>query len=115
VTAQAPQRRPAWAFAVVASSLRHGLLAPHPVSEYSPTCRCAGRIALVADVAHQASPITGAGARLGFDDATILAAALAAGPDLPQALAAYEAARLPAVQAVVAHGQATSAHLRAVG
>lgn len=115
LSAEAAQRWPPWARDLVATSLRLGLLAPHPVHEVMPSCVSAGRVALIGDVAHQASPITGAGARMGFEDALALAAALAAHADVPAALAAYEAARLEAARAVVANGQAAGARLRAAG
>lgn len=113
LTTEALQRWPGWARRLVEASTRRGLLAPHPVYEYRPTQLHAGRIVMAGDVAHQASPITGAGARMGIEDALALAAALSAHVDLPDALAAYRHARLAAVQAVVESGMHFGARLRA--
>lgn len=112
---EAARRWPPWARELVTTSLRLGLLAPHPVFEVWPARLHVGRVALIGDVAHQASPITGAGARLGFEDAHALAAALAAHADVPTALAAYAGTRLAAAQAIVAQGQAAGARMRATG
>ena len=101
---QALHRWPPWARRLVATSTRLGLLAPHPIYEYRPACLSAGRIVLAGDVAHQASPITGAGARMGIEDALVLGDALSRHAELPAALAVYTDVRLGAVQAVVEHG-----------
>lgn len=113
LTAQALTRWPGWARRLVQASLHHGLLAPHPVHEYRPLQLHAERIALAGDVAHQASPITGAGARMGFEDALALAQALQDCATLPAALAAYNRARLGPTQAVVEQGCVAGARFRA--
>ncbi len=51
------------------------------------------RIAFIGDAAHRTSPQLGQGANMAMLDALALARALAAFPELPQALAAYAAAR----------------------
>ena len=51
------------------------------------------RIAFIGDAAHRTSPQLGQGAIMAMLDALALARALAAFPELPQALAAYAAAR----------------------
>ncbi len=53
-----------------------------------------GRVVLAGDAAHAMSPHITAGATLGIEDAALLGRLLAAG-DVPAALAAYEADRLP--------------------
>ncbi|WP_037065382.1 FAD-dependent oxidoreductase [Pseudonocardia acaciae] len=53
------------------------------------------RVALAGDAAHAMSPHITAGASLGIQDAAALSHHLAAHPDMPQALAAYESDRIP--------------------
>ncbi|MFE1555481.1 FAD-dependent monooxygenase [Streptomyces sp. NPDC058734] len=60
----------------------------------------AGRTVLLGDAAHAMTPHLGQGACQALEDAVVLAAELAAGPDLPAALARYDAARRPRSQAV---------------
>ena len=55
------------------------------------------RVALIGDAAHTAHFSIGSGTKLALEDAAALARALAAEPDVPRALAAYEAARKPVV------------------
>ncbi|MET9609471.1 bifunctional salicylyl-CoA 5-hydroxylase/oxidoreductase [Streptomyces sp. NPDC006512] len=66
-----------------------------------PTVVCGswshGNVALVGDAAHTAHFSIGSGTKLAVEDALALAEALAAEPAVPQALAAYEEARRPAV------------------
>ncbi len=59
-----------------------------------------GHTALLGDAAHTAHFSVGSGTRLAMDDATALRDALAAHQSLPAALAAYEAARRPAVESL---------------
>ncbi len=54
-----------------------------------------GRVVLAGDAAHAMSPHITAGATLGIEDAALLGRLLAPGGDVPAALAAYEADRIP--------------------
>ncbi|MEU0795930.1 FAD-dependent monooxygenase [Amycolatopsis sp. NPDC005961] len=54
-----------------------------------------GRVVLVGDAAHAMSPHITAGATLGIEDAALLGRLLAPAGDVPAALAAYEADRIP--------------------
>ncbi|WP_412076425.1 bifunctional salicylyl-CoA 5-hydroxylase/oxidoreductase [Streptomyces xanthophaeus] len=56
-----------------------------------------GNLALLGDAAHTAHFSIGSGTKLAVEDALALAEAVAAHPDVPSALAAYEAARRPMV------------------
>ncbi|WP_411107055.1 bifunctional salicylyl-CoA 5-hydroxylase/oxidoreductase [Streptomyces sp. cmx-4-9] len=56
-----------------------------------------GRVALLGDAAHTAHFSIGSGTKLAVEDALALADAVAAHPDVPAALTAYETARRPAV------------------
>ena len=56
---------------------------------------------LLGDAAHPVLPILGHGAVLAIEDAVLLARAIAASGDLVQALARYEAARIPRASFVV--------------
>ncbi|WP_418960944.1 FAD-dependent monooxygenase [Streptomyces tritici] len=59
-----------------------------------------GRVALLGDAAHAMTPHLGQGACQALEDAVVLAAALADGPDVPEALARYDAERRPRAQGV---------------
>lgn len=62
-----------------------------------------GNVVLIGDALHTAHYSIGSGTRLALEDALALVKALEASPgDLPAALAGYEAARRPAVEALVA-------------
>ncbi|MGE0336385.1 MAG: FAD-dependent monooxygenase [Gammaproteobacteria bacterium] len=91
--------------ALVDSTLATGRVVPHPVYEVLPGPLARERVALVGDVAHQASPITGAGARMAMLDALALADALDAEPDPVAALARYARQRAHDAAAVVIAGQ----------
>ena len=54
-----------------------------------------GRVALLGDSAHAMTPFTGQGACQAIEDAVVLADCLRDEPDVPGALRAYEARRLP--------------------
>jgi salicylate hydroxylase len=54
-----------------------------------------GRITLLGDAAHPMLPYLAQGAAMAIEDAAVLAACLDRNPDLPAALRAYEASRLP--------------------
>ncbi|UUU39464.1 bifunctional salicylyl-CoA 5-hydroxylase/oxidoreductase [Streptomyces sp. NBC_00162] len=56
-----------------------------------------GNVALLGDAAHTAHFSIGSGTKLAVEDALALAEAVRTEPDVPAALAAYEAARRPAV------------------
>ncbi|WP_369182942.1 FAD-dependent oxidoreductase [Streptomyces sp. Y1] len=73
-----------------------------------------GRLVLVGDSVHAPSNSSGQGVSLAVESAVELARCLASHPDLPGALAAYEAARRPVVEEVAAraaevNGQKASA------
>lgn len=57
-----------------------------------------GNVVLLGDAAHTAHYSIGSGTRLALDDAHALVTALCVEPSLPNALAAYETARRPAVE-----------------
>ncbi|MGN5381669.1 FAD-dependent oxidoreductase [Streptomyces lasalocidi] len=61
-----------------------------------------GRVLLIGDAAHAASPATGQGASMALEDAVVLAKALRDRPGVPAALAAYEAHRRPRAERNVA-------------
>lgn len=64
-----------------------------------------GRIVLVGDAAHAASPTSGSGASLAMEDAIALAKCLRDEPVIGSALRTYESVRRPRVEAVVAQGR----------
>jgi anthraniloyl-CoA monooxygenase len=89
----------------------HRLLSNRSIWRSFPTIRNArwshGRIALAGDAAHTAHFSVGSGTKLAMEDAIALAAALREHSDLPSALAAYEAARRPAVESLQRAAQAS--------
>ncbi|MEU4422606.1 NAD(P)/FAD-dependent oxidoreductase [Actinoplanes sp. NPDC024001] len=66
------------------------------------------RVVLVGDAAHAVAPSSGQGASMALEDAVVLGHCLLAQPELPAALAAYESARRPRVEKVVAYGRRSS-------
>jgi 2-polyprenyl-6-methoxyphenol hydroxylase-like FAD-dependent oxidoreductase len=62
---------------------------------------------LVGDAVHAASPASGQGASMAFEDAATLARCLRDHPASPDAFAAYERLRRPRVEKVVARGKRT--------
>ncbi|HET7040286.1 MAG TPA: FAD-dependent monooxygenase, partial [Gemmatimonadales bacterium] len=80
----------------------HRLLTNKSVWRNFVTIRCErwshGNVVLLGDAAHTAHFSVGSGTRLAMEDAVALAAALGRRPDVPAALAAYEAERRPAVE-----------------
>ncbi|HEX3497902.1 MAG TPA: bifunctional salicylyl-CoA 5-hydroxylase/oxidoreductase [Stellaceae bacterium] len=80
----------------------HKLLKNKAVWRNFPTVRNAhwshGNIVLIGDAAHTAHFSIGSGTKLALEDSIALSQALADQPDLPQALAAYEAERRPIVE-----------------
>jgi 2-polyprenyl-6-methoxyphenol hydroxylase-like FAD-dependent oxidoreductase len=92
----------------VAWGVTHGQVFGTPVAEYLPERLVRGRVALIGDAAHVASPMTGAGFENALHDVATLAAAVHAGSaaDAPRALDRYETERLPAVRRLVSSGMA---------
>jgi anthraniloyl-CoA monooxygenase len=82
----------------------HRILRNRSLWRAFPTVRNArwhwDNVVLVGDAAHTAHFSIGSGTRLAMEDAIALAAALGRGRDVPGALAAYEAERRPAVEAI---------------
>ena len=68
-----------------------------------------GRLVLLGDAAHAMAPNLGQGANSALVDAAVLLDELRRRPDLPAALAAYEARRRPAVKAVAGAAAALGA------
>lgn len=68
----------------------------------SVACWRTGRIVLVGDAVHAASPATGQGASMAFEDAVVLGEMVGETATLAEALAAYERVRRPRVEANVA-------------
>jgi 2-polyprenyl-6-methoxyphenol hydroxylase-like FAD-dependent oxidoreductase len=68
-----------------------------------------GRICLIGDAAHAMGPHTGQGASMALEDAVTLAKCLRDNDDIPQAFAAYIAARKPRVTEVIAQTRRTGA------
>jgi anthraniloyl-CoA monooxygenase len=66
-----------------------------------------GNIVLLGDAAHTAHFSIGSGTKLAMEDALSLAACLQEGPDVPAALAAYEAERRPVVESTQRAAQAS--------
>jgi FAD-dependent urate hydroxylase len=64
-----------------------------------------GRMILIGDAAHAASPASGQGAAMAFEDAVVLAKCLRDQPDIAAAFATYEGLRRGRVERVVAQGK----------
>lgn len=84
----------------------------HAIFDYETPRMVAGRVGLIGDAAFVARPHTAMGVAKAAGDAFALRTALHAHDDLPAALAAFEAARLPVDRAVVAYGRRLGAALR---
>ncbi len=79
----------------------------YPMVDRDPLGRWSfGRVTLLGDAAHPMYPVGSNGASQALLDAEALAAALAATPDVPEALRRYEAERLPPTAAVVRSNRA---------
>jgi 2-polyprenyl-6-methoxyphenol hydroxylase-like FAD-dependent oxidoreductase len=96
-----------WREAIL-DGIAHRTILGTPVVEYMPDRLVRGRLCLVGDAAHVATPMTGNGFGTAASDAIALARFLDAGmlataPE--EALQSYEGARLDAVRAVVLSGQ----------
>jgi anthraniloyl-CoA monooxygenase len=89
----------------------HRLLASRSIWRRFPTVRNAhwhaGNMVLLGDAAHTAHFSVGSGTKLAMEDAIALAGALKAGGSIPDALAAYEAERRPAVESLQRAAQAS--------
>ncbi|MFJ4918937.1 FAD-dependent monooxygenase [Streptomyces sp. NPDC088725] len=81
--------------------LESGIMLVPPLSHWT-----SGRVALIGDAAHGLSPHISAGGTLGIEDAGVLRACLAAGPDTATALARYEDARTTRFDRVREHAAA---------
>jgi 2-polyprenyl-6-methoxyphenol hydroxylase-like FAD-dependent oxidoreductase len=91
----------------VAWGVTHGEVFGTPVAEYLPVRLVRGRVVLVGDAAHVASPMTGTGFETALQDVGALAAALSSpAADVPTALDRYERERLPHARRVVSSGMA---------
>ena len=83
-----------------------------PIYDLAAPRMVTGRIALIGDAAFVVRPHVGAGVAKAADDAAALAEALAAQPDVPSALRAYEAQRKPMGDLLVARARRLGTHLR---
>jgi 2-polyprenyl-6-methoxyphenol hydroxylase-like FAD-dependent oxidoreductase len=92
-------------------ALRRSLVFATPVVHYRPDRLVRGRVVIVGDAAHAASPMVGGGFRQGLFDAAALAAAFDRAGGLPAAdvLERYQEQRLRPAQAHVEHSVAASA------
>jgi 2-polyprenyl-6-methoxyphenol hydroxylase-like FAD-dependent oxidoreductase len=84
---------------IIAAAISHRLLFGTPLAEYLPDRLVAGRVGIVGDAAHVASPMVGAGFASGLEDGLAFRAAIAhaggtAGRAGAQALELYEQLRL---------------------
>lgn len=87
----------------------------HAIFDYAPPHMVKGRVALLGDAAFVARPHTAMGVAKAAGDAFALRDALRAHPDMDAALAAYQAARVPVGQAIVAYGQRLGQSLQWAG
>ncbi|HSQ60169.1 MAG TPA: FAD-dependent monooxygenase, partial [Acidobacteriota bacterium] len=89
----------------------HRLLSNRSLWRQFPTIRnerwSHGKVVLMGDAAHTAHFSVGSGTKLAMEDAIALVEALEAERDVPAALAAYEAARRPAVESLQRAAQAS--------
>ena len=89
----------------------HALIKNRSIWRSFPTVRCAqwhaGNVVILGDAVHTAHFSIGSGTKLAMEDAIALRDALLATPDVPAALAAYQARRKPEVEALQAAAQAS--------
>ncbi len=102
-----------WSTAIVLAIEKGGMFAT-PVAEYVPERLIQGRLAIIGDAAHVASPVVGQGFVAGILDSEALADALKeahnrTNGDLVSALRTYEQTRLTSVQELVATSRLWSA------
>jgi 2-polyprenyl-6-methoxyphenol hydroxylase-like FAD-dependent oxidoreductase len=97
-----------WREAIRDCAARHSIIAT-PTAEYVPERLVRGRLCLVGDAAHLATPMTAMGLRSSFDDALALADALSlpnrAVSSLPERLTCYEMIRLATAKQIVLAGR----------
>jgi 2-polyprenyl-6-methoxyphenol hydroxylase-like FAD-dependent oxidoreductase len=91
----------------IIDTLDRGDLLCTPIKEYLPARLVSGRIALVGDAAHVATPMTGQGFTAALEDAVALAASLrgSGSASAADALAHYERQRLQVTRRLVLSGQ----------
>lgn len=104
---------------VMLASLQKGLVLGTPITEYVPARLVDGRLAIVGDAAHVATPMTGRGFAEALDDAEALSDAIARarrGLSAPgttvEALLRYEKKRLRRARGTVESGQQFSRRFR---
>lgn len=102
IRAQAKAKLPAQ---FVEPMQRAATLFLQPIHDLASDQMAAGRVALIGDAAFVARPHVGVGVLKAGQDALALAEALDANADVPAALMAFAAARLPAGHAAVAQGR----------
>lgn len=107
--------------AVMHASVHAGRVVGTPISEYVPDSLANGRIAIVGDAAHVATPMTGSGFTEALDDAEALAEAIQKGARLGfgagaaiDALLYYEKKRISSARNAVQSGQNFSRQFRSV-
>ncbi len=83
-----------------------------PIYDLESPSLAFGRVAILGDAAFVARPHVGAGVSKAAADAEALVAALAAGPDVPAALARYEAERVAAGRQVVDQARRLGSYMR---
>lgn len=83
-----------------------------PIYDFATPRMATRRIALIGDAAFVVRPHVGAGVTKAAEDAAALAEALGAEPDVPAALAAFEARRKPMGDLFVARARHLGAHLK---
>jgi len=113
VQAASRERWPGWVEQIIDRTIACGSIAPHPVYEFAASSMVRGRVVLVGDAAHLASPITGSGGRMAMEDALALADALAEHGDVDAALAHFSHCRTREGTAVVEQGRQRGAAFRA--
>ncbi len=97
---------------IVVRAIDERIIFGTPLTEYYPQRLVNGRVAILGDAGHVASPMVGHGLALGWLDAHALAAAIAAeGKPNGRALAAYEGARLSESQQHVTESQRSTHQL----
>ncbi|HET9903605.1 MAG TPA: FAD binding domain-containing protein [Xanthobacteraceae bacterium] len=83
-----------------------------PIYDFETPQMAFGRVAIVGDAAFVARPHVAGGVAKAAEDTMALVDALAAEADVPAALKAFEAARLPIGRRIVARGRALGAYIQ---